>query len=55
MIAAIPGRSQRHSNPSALSNTYILVAYFPKERIDPEIVDVLDQIVSVASQANPIR
>ena len=34
---------------------HILVPYFPKERIDPEIVDVLDQIVSVASQASPIR
>ena len=34
---------------------HILVPYFPKERIDAEIVDVLDQIVSVASQANPIR
>ena len=34
---------------------HILVPYFPNERIDPEIVDVLDQIVSVASQANPIR
>ena len=34
---------------------HILVPYFPKERIDSEIVDVMDQIVSVASQANPIR
>lgn len=32
---------------------HVLVPFVPAETIDPEIVEVLDQIVDIASRARP--
>ncbi len=36
------------------TNYHTLVQYLPTEQIDPEVTDVLDGILEVASKAKPL-